>query len=191
MTPPSTRPPDLLVVQPRWVTLEGEFTDPEAEQPRLLRTVTLLDEAVALGAPFEEFGLQVGVGVQLHEVDETGQPAPDEKARLRSFQAGLVQALGDQGRLVAALTVDGVREYVAYVRSTDVLVPWQEAPPAGMDTHDWQVQVLEDPTWLGLREIAGLLQPGEEDLPPLTELGGPAQGTDADPRRPQEPGQPG
>ncbi|MCW2607751.1 MAG: hypothetical protein JWO60_2444 [Frankiales bacterium] len=178
-SPAAPRVPDLLVVQPRWVTLEGEFTDPEAAEPRPLRAVTLLDEAVALGAPFEEFPLQVGLGVHLQEVDDTGQPTPAEKAVLREFQTAVVQALGDQGRVVAALTVDGVREYVAYLRSTDVLVPWQDAPPAGMDTRDWQVQVLEDPTWLGLREIAGLLQPGEETLGPLPEVQGPADGPEA------------
>lgn len=169
MTSPSApRLPDLLVVTPRWVTVEG-VADPDGDG-RALRAVTLLDEAVALGAPFEEFPLQVGIGVHLHEVDDGGQPTPEEKTVLRAFQTALVQALGDQGRVVAALTVDGVREYVAYVRSTDVLLPWQSGPPAGMEERDWQVQVLEDPTWLGLREIAGLLQPGEEELGPLVEV---------------------
>ncbi|MCW2779394.1 MAG: hypothetical protein JWN17_3119 [Frankiales bacterium] len=176
MTDAPLPPPDddLLVVVPRWVTLQGEYT----EDGRGLRAVTLLDEAVALGAPFEGFPLQVGVGVHLLEPDSSGQPSAAERPALKAFEAGLVQALGDQGRLVAALTVDGVREYVAYVRSTDVLMPWRDAPPAGMDVHDWQVQVLQDPSWLGLREIAGLLQPGEELLAPLEELA-----------PPQEPGQ--
>ncbi len=160
-----TAPDDdgLLSVVPRWVSLSGEYTDGD----RVLRALTLLDEAVALGAPFLGFGLQVGIGVTLLEPDAGGLPTPEEKARLKAFEAGLVQALGVEGRLVAHLTTDGVREYVAYLRSTDVLVPWQHEPPAGMADHDWQVQVLEDPSWLGLREIAGLLQPGEEQLDPL------------------------
>ncbi|MCU1692897.1 MAG: hypothetical protein JWM64_1988 [Frankiales bacterium] len=178
----STPDDGLLSVTPRWVTLSGEYT----EGDRGLRAITLLDEAVALGAPFDGFGLQVGVGVTLIDVDPTGQPTPDEKPRLKAFEAGLVQALGTEGRLVAALTVDGVREYVAYVRSTDVLLPWRDAPPAGMDVHDWQVQVLEDPSWLGLREIAGLLQPGEEMLAPLPEL--PAPDVDDIPLPPHEQG---
>ncbi len=183
MTSPegSTRPPDLLVVAPRWMTVEGEFTEPgtdpgsagDAAPPRTLTAVTLLDEAVALGAPFEEFPLQVGLAVTLHDVEVSGQPTAGETLALRAFQAALVQAIGAQGRVVAALTVDGVREYVAYVRSTDVLLPWQAAAPEGMDTRDWQVQVLQDPTWLGLREIAGLLQPGESGLEPLPELSAP------------------
>lgn len=158
--------PDLLQTVARWVTLQGEYTDGS----RTVRAVTLLDEAVALGAPFEDFPLQVGVGVTLQQPDEQGQPSAEEKAALRAFETGLVQALGHEGRIVATLTVDGVREYVAYVRSTDVLVPWRETPPPGTESHDWQVQVLQDPTWLGLREIAGLLQPGEQDADPLVEV---------------------
>jgi hypothetical protein len=174
--PPDSHDPtsDLLVVVPRWVTLQGEYT----EDGRGLRAVTLLDEAVALGAPFEGFPLQVGIGVQLLEPDSAGQPSAQERPALKAFEAALVQALADQGRLVAALTVDGVREYVAYVRSTDVLLPWRQAPPAGMDVHDFQVQVLSDPSWLGLREIAGLLQPGEQELAPLQELAPPEQSQD-------------
>ena len=168
MSSPGSPPvqPDLLTLPPRWVTLRGEAV----HEGRTLRSVTLVDEAVALAAPHAGFGLQVGVGVRLAEPDESGQPSAAERPVLRRFEAGLVQALGPEGRLVASLTVDGVREYLAYVRSTDVLLPWREAAPAGMDSHDWQVQVLEDPSWLGLREIAGLLQPGEELSAPLTEV---------------------
>ena len=158
--------PDLLTLPPRWVTLTGETV----HEGRTLRSVTLVDEAAALAAPHPGFPLQVGIGVRLAEPDASGQPGPEEKAALRRFEAGLVQALGPSGRLVAALTVDGVREYLAYVAGTDVLLPWRDAAPVGMESHDWQVQVLEDPRWLGLREIAGLLDPGEELSAPLVEV---------------------
>ena len=172
MTSPSHDTPEtaLLSVPPRWVTLQGEFVDGEGPDARGMRAVTLLDEAVALGAPFEGFPLQVGIDVTLLQPDSTGQPSAEERPALKAFEAGLVQALGDQGRLVGVLTVDGHREYLAYVRSTDVLMPWQTSTPPGMDQHDFGVQVMQDPTWLGLREIAGLLQPGEELLGPLSEV---------------------
>lgn len=159
----------LFEVAPRWVTLRGEYTD----EDRTVRAVTLIDEAVALGAPFDGFVLQVGVGVPLGETDGTGQPTADERAALRTFEQGLVQALGRSGRLVATLTVDGLREYVAYLRDTTPLLAWREDVPAGMDGRDWQVQVMEDPAWLGLRELAGLLPPGHEELGPLTEVPSP------------------
>ena len=170
---PDAPRPDLLTLPPRWVTLRGETT----HEGRTLRSVTLVDEAVALTAPHPGFALQVGIGVRLAEPDASGQPGPEEKAVLRRFEAGLVQALGPAGRLVASLTVDGVREYLAYVAGTDVLLPWREAAPAGMDSHDWQVQVLEDPRWLGLREIAGLLEAGEELSAPLVEVQPPGSAT--------------
>ena len=164
MTSPSdTR--DLLALPPRWVTLRGE---PDGGGPV---AVTLLDEAVALAAPFPDFALQVGIGLVLQQPDDAGQVSPEEKPALKAFERALVHALGPAGRLVAVLTVDGVREYVAYVSDVEVLMPWREAPPEGMTSHDWQVQVLQDPSWLGLREIAGLLQPGEELLGPLPEIG--------------------
>ena len=193
MTPPSDVPgstPEtaLLSVPPRWVTLQGEFVDGEGPDARGMRAVTLLDEAVALGAPYEGFALQVGIDVTLLQPDSTGQPSAEERPALKAFEAGLVQALADQGRLVGVLTVDGHREYLAYVRSTDVLLPWRDAPPAGMDQHDWALQVMEDPTWLGLREIAGLLQPGEELLGPLTEVGPPQDDLDDIPLPPHEQG---
>lgn len=172
-TPPDDLPADdLLGVVPRWVAIKGEYE----EQGQSKRALTLLDEAVALGAPFAGFGLQVGIAVPLQDPDETGQPSEQERPVLRTFEQGLVQSLGAQGRLVASLTVDGLREYVAYVRSTDVLLPWQEAAPAGMESHGFGVEVLEDPLWLGLRELAGLLQPGEELLGPLVEVPAPDLG---------------
>lgn len=161
---------DLLSVPPRWVTLTSEST----EDAGGLRLVTLVDEAVATGAPWEGFGLQVGIGTPLRDVDSAGQPTADEKADLRPFEQALVDAVGDQGRLVSTTTLDGQREYLLYLRAVDVLLPWQDSPPPAMAARDWGVRVLVDPTWLGLREVAGLLQPGEEHLPPLQELGPPA-----------------
>lgn len=172
---------DLHGVLARWVTLKGEYV----EEGQAKRAVTLIDEAVALGAPFAGFGLQVGLGVALRDPDDAGQPSAAERPALRAFEQALVQELGAAGRIVASMTVDGLREYVAYVRGTEVLLTWRDAVPAGMRSHDFEVQVLEDPSWLGLRELAGLLQPGEEHLGPLVELG-PLGSDDAIPLPPHE-----
>lgn len=126
--------------------------------------VVELDEAAAAGAPWPELGVQLVVTVPIQEPDPEGQPYDDEHELLGRWRAALEAALGDRGRLVATLTADGVREHVAYVRDEAVVTAWQAAPPPGLGSHDAQVALVADPTWLGLREIAGRLEDGEEPL---------------------------
>jgi hypothetical protein len=126
--------------------------------------VVELDDAAARAAPLPEYGVQLVVTVTLQDPDHEGQPYDVEHAQLGRWRTALQRALGEDGRLVATLTAAGVREHVAYVRSPTVVEAWREAPPAGLGSHDAQVALVPDPTWLGLREIAGLLEDGEEPL---------------------------
>lgn len=125
--------------------------------------VVELDEAAAEGAPWPGLGVQLVVTVTLQDPDPDGQPYDVEHAQLAQWRAALERALGPDGRLVATLTADGEREHVAYLRSADVVTAWRDAPPPGLGSHDAHVAVVEDPTWRGLREIAGLLE--EHELP--------------------------
>jgi hypothetical protein len=126
--------------------------------------VVELDDAVVDGAPWPDFGVQLVVTVTLQAPDPEGQPYDDEHAALGRWRLALVRALGRDGRLVATLTADGLREHVAYIRDSGVVEAWQATPPAGLGSHDAHVVVVPDPTWLGLREIAGRLDDGEEPL---------------------------
>ena len=145
----------LAQLPPRWEQL---VDDEEG------LVVVELDSAAAEGAPWPELGLQLVVTVTLQDPDPEGQPYDEEHAQLGRWRTALQTALGDAGRLVATLTADGVREHVAYVREPAVVTTWQQAPPPGLGSHEAQVVLVPDPTWLGLREIAGLLAPGEEPL---------------------------
>ena len=127
-------------------------------------TVVDLDDAAADGAPWDGFGVPLAVAVHVARPDPTGQPYDDEHAALLAWQDALVAALGDEGRLVATITMGGVREFVAYLRSPDVVLAWQAAPPPALGTYEADVELLPDPGWLGLREIAGLLGEDEEPL---------------------------
>ena len=147
---------DLVHVEPAWVQLVDD------EDGQL--TVLELDEAVVAGAPWPGYPTQLGVSATLHDPDPQGQPYDDEHAALLVLRSALEQALGQEGRLVAVITLDGVREHVAYVRSPAMVERWQTDPPAGLGSHELAVTLLEDPEWVGLREIAGLLR---EDEPPL------------------------
>lgn len=147
--------PDLRDVAARWEQLVDD-------QDGLV--VVELDDAAAEGAPWPELAVQLVVTVTIQEPDPDGQPYAEEHAALGRWCQALQAALGDSGRVVATLTADGVREHVAYVRDEQVVTRWRTAPPPGLGSHDAQVVLVPDPTWLGLREIAGLLGPGEEPL---------------------------
>lgn len=128
------------------------------------RVVVELDDAVAEGAPWPQLPVQLVVTVPVADPDPQGQPAGQEQAALARWRGALVRALGADGRLVATITAAGVREHVAYVARASVVQAWQQAPPRGLGTRDAQVALVPDPTWLGLREIAGLLEDGEQPL---------------------------
>ena len=147
--------PRLLDVEPRWEQL---VDDEEG------LVVVELDDAVAEGAPWPGFGVQLVITVTVRDPDPEGQPYDEEHAELLRWRAALQAALGPRGRVVATLTADGVREHVAYITGPDVVTAWQTSPPEGLESHEAQVALVPDPTWLGLREIAGLLEEGEEPL---------------------------
>ena len=81
-------------------------------------TVLELDEALVDGPPWPGLGTQLGISV--------------------------VRALGEDGRLVATITMDGVREPVAHVRAPAVVEAWQSAPPDRLGSHDLEITLLED-----------------------------------------------
>ncbi len=147
--------PELPDLPARWTQLVDD-----TEQ----LVVVELDDAAAEGAPWPGFGVQLVVTVTLADPDHEGQPYDEEHDVLGRWRGALEAALGGSGRLVATITCDGVREHVAYLRSTAAVDAWREAPPEGLDSHEAQVAVVEDPTWRGLREIAGRLEDGEQPL---------------------------
>jgi hypothetical protein len=148
---------NLSDVEPAWAQL---VDDEEG------LTVLELDEAVVDGAPWEGWPVQLAVELTVADPDATGQPYDEEHAQLLAWESAFVAALGDEGRLVCTITAGGVRELVAYLRSTDVVASWEAAPPAGLGSHEAVVTVLPDPEWRGLREIAGVLGEEEEPLRP-------------------------
>ncbi len=150
---------DLVHVEPAWVQL---LDDDDLTQ----LTVLELDEAVVDGAPWPGYPTQLAVSVALHDPDPQGQPYDDEHAALLLLRSALEHTLGQDGRLVAVITLDGVREHVAYLRSPEVVQGWRTTPPPEFADHDLDVELLEDPDWVGLREIAGLLGPDEAPLRP-------------------------
>lgn len=144
-----------VLPDPDWVQLVDE------EAGAL--TVVELDDALGAVCPVVSLPWQLALAVVIEGPDPSGQPYEDEHTALLGWQAALEQALGGGGRLVATITSGGVREFIAYLESDEVVASWADAPPPGLSTFTAEVLLMPDPTWLGLREIAGLL--GEDEQP--------------------------
>ena len=131
---------DLLAVPAQWVTLRTETEDG-------LPVVVLVDQAVATTAPYGEHPVQVAVGVP-YAADEAGLPTAEDVPRLKQVEQHLVDAATGNARLVAVMTLEGVREWTFYGRDAS----WAEPLRAG----GISVLEVEDPSYQGLRELSGL-----------------------------------
>lgn len=132
-------PSSLLDVPADWVTLRAET---DSGQP----IVVVVDRAIATTAPYAEFTQQVAVAVPLSETDD-GLPSEEDQGRLRELEQHLVDAAAGEARLVAVMTLEGLREWMLYARSTAWALPFVEA---GLS-----VQAGLDPGYVGLLELAG------------------------------------
>jgi hypothetical protein len=129
----------LLDIPADWVTLRTETEDGKP-------IVVLIDRAVATTAPYQEFVTQVGVAVQFEDTPD-GLPAEDDQPGLKALEQAVVDAAAGAGRLVAVMTLEGVREWMLYARTTEWTTPFAQA---GLS-----VVVGTDPTWQGLKELSG------------------------------------
>ena len=129
----------LLDLAPDWVTLRDRTEEG-------LPVVVLVDRAVVTTAPHAECPLQVAVAVQLSPTAD-GQPAEEDRPNLRDLEQRLVDAAAGSARLVAVMTLEGVREWVLYGSSGE----WTAAfVAAGVSCI-----VTEDPSYTGLLELSG------------------------------------
>ena len=131
---------DLLAVPAQWVTLRTETEDG-------LPVVVLVDQAVATSAPYGDHAVQVAVGVPFTAGDD-GLPVAEDLPRLKEMEQHLVDAGAGQARLVAVMTLEGVREWTFYARDTTWTAPLKAVGLSVLET--------EDPSYQGLRELAGL-----------------------------------
>ena len=123
---------------PDWVTLT-------AQTPEGNPVEVLIDRAIATTVPYEVFTMQVAIACSLGETRD-GLPAESDKANLRTLEQGLVDAAAGEARLVARTTLEGVREWMFYGRTTAWTHPFIEG---GLS-----VRAGDDPSFSGLRELA-------------------------------------
>ena len=153
-------PVDLLDLAPRWSTVTGRSPDG-------LPSVIVLDDAAVERAPWSGYPVQIGLGIRLEEPGPDGQPGLAERPALQQLQEAYAEALAEHGRVVASVTLEGIYELIAYSRDTAWVEEWQvEGPPGMAGGHQWEMYLMDDPRWTGLRELAGLLEPGETAVRP-------------------------
>jgi hypothetical protein len=131
---------DLLAVPAQWVTLRTTTEDG-------LPVVVLVDQAVATTAPYPDHPLQVAVGVP-YTAGSDGLPVPEDLPRLKEMEQHLVDTGAGQARLVAVMTLEGVREWTFYAAGNGWTAPMKAVGLSVLET--------DDPTYLGLRELSGL-----------------------------------
>jgi hypothetical protein len=90
--------------------------------------------------------MQVAIACSLGATRD-GLPAESDKANLKTLEQGMVDAAAGEARLVARTTLEGVREWLFYARTTEWTHPFIEG---GLS-----VKAGEDPTFSGLLELAG------------------------------------
>ena len=129
----------LLDLDPDWVTLRDQTEEG-------LPVVVLVDRAVAATAPHEDCPFQVAVAVQLSPTED-GQPSERDRPNLRELEQQLVDAAAGQARLVAVMTLEGVREWILYGSSGEWTASFVAAGVSCI--------VTEDPSYTGLLQLAG------------------------------------
>jgi len=130
----------LPAAAPTWVTLR---TSTEEGLP----VVVVVDQALATTCPYDEATTQVAIAVQLRPTDD-GLPDEEEAVTLKGMEQRLVDAAAPEARLVAVMTLEGVREWTFYGTGAGWAAPFKEL---GLS-----VLVAEDPEWSGLKQLAGL-----------------------------------
>ena len=80
--------------------------------------------------------------------DGSGLPVAEEVPRLKQVEQHLVDAAAGRARLVAVMTLEGVREWTFYGRDAAWADPLRESGVSVLAT--------DDPSYQVLRELSGL-----------------------------------
>ena len=83
------------------------------------------------------------------EDSRSGMPSNEESNAMRVFEDRLVEALEPDlvGILIAAITTNGYREWVYYVKSVEDFSERLHAMPQEGDPYPIDIQTKEDPNW--------------------------------------------
>jgi hypothetical protein len=83
----------------------------------------------------KDYGIKVGLAVPFNEPQHDGMPTSSEMAQLEVVEEAIVSGLAGHAVLVAVLTTNGMREFVAYTGNGGWLPSFDERLQSSITTH--------------------------------------------------------
>jgi len=132
---------DKLPVADKWQVAKGQ----RAGKPMILRT----HEGYRDFRGVSGFEHQIGIAVPLRDADQHGLPRADEIKELDAIENAICNLLEPQNEslFVAAITCDGLREFVLYTRNPDAVRRKFKALENRMVTHKVFLKLQPDKDW--------------------------------------------
>jgi hypothetical protein len=131
----------------KWAILQGR----ENGRPMLFRRNV---SAKTLSSD-KQYGHRVGIAIPLLEPNEMGFPSKVEMDILSQVEDELCEKLekDQMSIMVLVITTGGMREFVFYTRSPEMISPILEDIRKKYSTYEIQSYIKEDKTWLVYRKI--------------------------------------
>jgi hypothetical protein len=130
---------DPLPTDERWSLAQGENDG----KPMFVRVNSSAKEY----ARHPDLSVRLGIAIPLHAPNDHGLPVEPESEQLQDIEDNLLEVLAASGRLVLVITTCGMREFVSYVRSSQVAEEIATQIRAVTDTHKVQHYAESDPKW--------------------------------------------
>ncbi|MDF8263712.1 DUF695 domain-containing protein [Luteipulveratus flavus] len=131
--------------RPSWVHLQGDGPDgpvlAAAQVPLAAASAPELDTYVALTVPYD--------------AGADGLPTPESLAALEGLESALRESAGDNGRLVAHESAQGVRRLHLYVDGTSTGAEDLRAAALRQARGTAEVEVEHDPGWSAVQHLRG------------------------------------
>ena len=130
---------DTLPAEDRWAVAQGENDG----KPMIVR----VNSSAKDYAGHPELPVRLGIAVPLHAPRPDGLPNEAESEQLGDIEDRLFDTVGTTGRIVLIITTSGMREFVSYVRSSDVAAQVAQSLQVATSTHEVQHYAESDPKW--------------------------------------------
>ena len=99
------------------------------------------------------YPIKVGLAVPFRNPRPDGFPEPAEDAELEVVEETIIARIAGHAVLVAILTTNGMREFVAYSGDGSWLPEFDRGLQTAVTTHEVQIDARTDPDWSAYRQL--------------------------------------
>jgi Family of unknown function (DUF695) len=99
------------------------------------------------------YPIKVGLAVPFRNPRPDGFPEPAEDAELGVVEETIIARIAGHAVLVAVLTTNGMREFVAYTGDGSWLPEFDRGLQTAVTTHEVQIDARTDPDWSAYRQL--------------------------------------